>query len=356
MGARCRLALACAALAISGGAADAAERIFDFATMTMDQAPPGFTNTVTGQGAPGDWKIMLADFPSELTLRGNAAIPNRRPVLAQTAQDPTDDHFPLLIYNVDEYDDFTFETRFKLAAGKVERMAGLAFRIQDAKNYYVVRASGLGGNFAFYYFKDGKLGMAPMGQKFTIEPDAWHTMSVEARGSEFTCRIDGKLLLSTLNDKTFAHGRVGFWTKSDAVTYFADAKLAYVPREVFAQVLVRDMKTRYPRVLGLKISSYTGKGQEQFRVRASLEPAEIGHDGDPVEKEVIAKGKVCYGVAGGEVSVALPLHDRNGEVIASVRVRMKSFAGELQSTGVARALPIVKAIEARLNSGRDLFD
>jgi len=53
--------------------------------------------------------------------------------------------------------------------------------------------------------------------------------------------------------------------------------------------------------------------------------------------------------------VALPLHDRNGEPIAAVKVVMKSFLGQTEKNAVARALPIVKQMEWRAASVKDLL-
>ena len=52
--------------------------------------------------------------------------------------------------------------------------------------------------------------------------------------------------------------------------------------------------------------------------------------------------------------VTLPLHDSNGETIAAVRVVMKTFPGETEKTAITRALPIVKQMEARVQTAKDL--
>src|SRR6266850_1621459 len=128
----------------------AAERTVDCADVPENQTPPGFRSTVTGKGKPGDWKIVLDEVPPLLApLTPQAPVVTRRPVLAQLAQDKTDDHFPLLIFEGEAFGDFTLTTRFKLVDGVAEQMAGLAFHIQDEKNYCYVRASALATRFTF---------------------------------------------------------------------------------------------------------------------------------------------------------------------------------------------------------------
>src|SRR5436190_12465368 len=128
----------------------AAERKFDFSEVPTGQTPPGFRNAVTGMGKPGEWKILLDETPSQLPpLTPQAKSTARRAVLAQLSEDQTDEHFPLLIFEEELFGDFTLSTRFKTVRGVKERMAGIAFRIQNPTNYYVVRASSLGNTFRF---------------------------------------------------------------------------------------------------------------------------------------------------------------------------------------------------------------
>jgi hypothetical protein len=55
------------------------------------------------------------------------------------------------------------------------------------------------------------------------------------------------------------------------------------------------------------------------------------------------------------VVVTLPLHDRNGEVIAALRVEMKSFFGQTEDNAVARARPIAQDMERRIVEAKDIF-
>src|ERR1044071_2721353 len=110
-------------------------------------------------------------------------------------QDPMDERFPMLVCDRETFGDFTLTTRFKLAGGKTEQMAGIAFRIQDEKNYYVIRASALGNNFRFYKFVDG-MRSAPIGPGMEVTPGVWHEMSVSCKGNEIRCAFDGKAIPS----------------------------------------------------------------------------------------------------------------------------------------------------------------
>ncbi len=347
-----RTALALILLALPVGAA---ERVFDFSDVSENQLPPGFRSTVTGSGKPGDWRVILDSVPSLMpALSPQAPSVAKRKVLAQLAQDPTDEHFPLLIYDGDTFRDFTLTTRFKTERGAMERMAGIAFRIQDETNYYVVRASSIGNTFRFYKVVNGQRGTI-IGPEIPIPSGVWHEMTVECKGNQIRCLLDGKELIPTLVDSSFNSGKIGFWTKSDSVSYFAETKITYTPREPPAQGLVRKLIKKYPRLLGLKVY-IVGSAPPATRLLASNDEKEIGHPGGKAEQEVIAQGLTYYGKGKDYVAVTIPLRDRNGDPIAAVRVVMKTFPGQTEANAVIRAAPIVKEMQGEVQSLQDLVE
>ncbi len=333
----------------------AAERVFDFGEVPAGKIPNGFRSTVTGKGKPGDWQVLLEEVPPSLPpLSPQAPAVTKKPVLAQLSRDSTDDHYPLLIYDGETFGDFTFTVRFKLVEGTAEQMAGVAFRIQDEKNYYYVRASGLGNTFYFFKFVNGEL-IGPVGSKAEISRGEWHELKVECKGSQITCSLDGKALIPGMQQDSFARGKIGFWTKSDSVSYFSDARIVYTPLEVPAQAIVREFARKYPRLLGLKIYLPGGE-QGTTRVVASRTESEIGQAGGNTEKQVIATGETYYGKEKDAVSVIMPLRDRNGEILGAVRVVMKTFAGQTEQNAIIRAAPIVKEIQGRVSTLADLVE
>jgi hypothetical protein len=325
-----------------------AELSFDFGSMATDQAPPGFRSALGGTGKPGEWKIILDEVPPLLApLTAKAPVVTRRAVLAQLSQDPTDERFPLLIFEGDVFGDFTLTTRFKLAGGGLEQMAGVAFRLRDEKNFYVVRASGLGRNLRFYKVVDG-VRSQPIGPEVDIPKGVWHELKIQCKGNTIRCGLNGKDVIPPLTDNTFTSGKIGFWTKSDSVSYFGDTKIIYTPREMPARAMVRDAVKKYGRLRGLKV--YTLDAQGEPKVVASKDEKEIGSPGGKVEKDCITQGVMFYGKDRQSVSIVMPLRDRNGEPIAAARVVMETFTGQTEQNALARARPIVKEMQARVQS------
>jgi hypothetical protein len=136
------------------------------------------------------------------------------------------------------------------------------------------------------------------------------------------------------------------------VSYFADTRIVYTPREPLAQTLVREMKARYPRLRGLQI--YTLDAQGEPRLIASAEAAQRGEPGGLSEKGAITEGHIYYGKSRKTVTVVMPLRDHNGEPIAAVRLTMERFTGQTEQNALARALPIVKAMQARVRTLEEL--
>jgi len=336
-------------------AARAAELKLEFGESAAGQCPPGFRSLVAGEGQPGDWRVVLDEVPPLLApLSDKAPVVTRRAVLAQLAEDPTDEHFPILVYEGQTFGDFTFTTRFKTVKGQKEQMAGVVFRLQDNRNFYVVRASSLGGTLRFYKVVDGQRS-PPVGPQLEVPRGQWHELTVECRGNQIRALLNGREVLPTLGDNSFTKGRIGFWTKSDAVSYFADARVEYRPAEPLAQKLVQDALARYPRVRDLKVFARKG-GADVAQVVGAKHLADLGQAAGSTEAKVLAEGRPYYVRGKGEATVVLPLRDRNGEPIAAVRVTLSAVPGQTEENALIRALPVAKAMQARVATLEDLVE
>jgi hypothetical protein len=187
-----------------------------------------------------------------------------------------------------------------------------------------------------------------------IPAGVWHDLVVECKGNQIRCRLNGnELITATDQVNPFTSGKVGFWTKSDSVSYFADTRIVFTPHEPPAQSLVREMMKKYPRLLGLQVF-VLGNDPQTSRLLASRNTNEVGRVGGKIEQDVIAQGTIYYGKEKESVSVVMPLRDRNGDPVAAVRVTMKTFAGQTEQNAVARALPVIREMQPRVSSLQDL--
>lgn len=354
------LPLLCCAVAVS-----AAERQFDFGQFADRTSPTNFRSAVTGRGAAGDWKVVMEDVPPVLeAFSPKSPVAAKRPVLAQLSSDREEGRAPLFIYEGDTFGDFKFTTRFKITGGEIEQMAGVAFHLQDEKNYYYVRASAKGQNLAFFRYVQGEL-IGGVSIAAPVKRAEWNELMIECSGSKLRAFLNAKEVipwtepnLIPFPDGTsrgvFPAGKIAFWTKADSTACFTDARIEFTPRESFAQVLIRETMLQHPRLIGLKIFGVNGQDPLP-RIIASHDETKIGEVGGDVEKKCIEKGGAYFGKGKELAVVTVPLHDRNGETVGAVRVEMSTFIGQTERNGLARAVPIVKAMEARITSAKELM-
>jgi hypothetical protein len=334
--------------------APAAERVFDFGDKTSDAPPPGFRSVIAGPGQPGRWQVLLDDVPPLMVpLSSKAPAVTKRPVLAQTSRDPQNNRFPILLWDQDEYADFKFSTKLKVVGGALEQMAGVVFRYQNESNFHVARVSVLGRNFRCYKVENGVI-KPPIGPELDVAKDAWHELAVQCQGTRIVCSLNGQELIKLIDAGASGAGKIGFWTMSDSVSYFSDAKVAYESRERLIQILVRETMKQYPRLVGLQV--YAMSESNQTTCIASSSDADLGRTGTDAEKDIIENGRMYYKRADGVATVTMPLRDRNGDPVAAVRIMLDSFPGQTQQNALARAQPILQRMQTRTHSKQELFE
>jgi 3-keto-disaccharide hydrolase len=325
----------------------------NFDDAPIDQQPPGFTNVLYGTSKPGDWKVIMDEVaPLIAPATTRAPVVTRRPVVAQLSRNPTDERYPILLYDKETFGDFTLTTRFKMVDGVMEQMAGVVFRAQDENNFYVIRADAIGDTLRFYKVINGE--RAPMlGPKIDFEPNVWYELKIECKGNQIRAWLDGKEALPLVTDSSFTAGKIGFWTKSDAISYFSGFEMNYTLRVPLLQSVLADTLKKYSRLVGLRIATAANGGEPT--VAASNDPVEVGAAGTDSEKEAIASGAIFFGRGKKDVTVIMPLRDRNGVPVAAVTVKLKTFRGQTENNALDRARPIVMEMQRRVQFSEDLL-
>jgi len=144
-----------------------------------------------------------------------------RQVLAQTVETQP---WAVAVLEDQKFGDVDVSVRFRPISGKEDASGGVIFRARDGRNYYLVRANALENNFRLYTIVNGK--RSTIASSRVTEPSlgSWHSIRVVATGPKIQAYLDGAPLLDH-EDKTFAGGWVGLWTKADSVTEFADLEV-----------------------------------------------------------------------------------------------------------------------------------
>ena len=86
-----------------------------------------------------------------------------------------------------------------------------------------------------------------------------------------------------------------------------------------------------------------------------MEASKLGLIASDVIEGVVKTAQFGYAKEDKSVIVTAPIRDRNGEPVAAVKVKMRSFRGQTKKASIVRIMPVVKLIESRIRDSKDLF-
>src|SRR6266700_5086133 len=90
-------------------------------------------------------------FSGSWQVRAEDDAPSKPNVLCQTATA----EFPAVRLSEKVYGDLVASVQFKPVSGKDDQAAGIIFRVQDANNYYILRANALEDNVILFRYTGG---------------------------------------------------------------------------------------------------------------------------------------------------------------------------------------------------------
>ena len=194
-----------------------ADTTFTFDNYEAGKLPSDWSQYFTGRGESTEWKVV---------------DDNGNKVMAQLSKDNPNYHFNVVVFNGLEAKNVELTVKLKGVTGRMDQGGGFVWRFKDADNYYVVRANPLEDNVVLYKVKDGKRTDLPlMGKGRTYGVDVkplgngWNTLKLTVVDDIFTVYLNDKELFK-VKDETFKDaGKIGLWTKADAVSYFDDLEV-----------------------------------------------------------------------------------------------------------------------------------
>ncbi len=190
---------------------------FDFENYAAGKIPQGWSQYYTGKGKGTKWTIVQE---------------NKNKALAQLSERNPNYHFNVIVYDNLIAKNVHMKADLKGVRGQMDRGGGFVWRFIDANNYYVVRANPLENNVVLYKVVNGKRTDLPLlgkGRTYGVAvPElgsGWNTLELDVNNDIFTVYLNGKELFK-VRDKTFTDaGKIGLWTKADAVTFFDNLKI-----------------------------------------------------------------------------------------------------------------------------------
>lgn len=189
------------------------QRQWMFDSSSPGTLPGSYVVGTLFDGRPaGEWKILITD-------RAKSASQ----VLAQLQPKGTDQTHKLLLLEGTESTNIDVEVSYLAVAGKADLGGGLLWRAKDDRNYYLLRASLVEQKIRLYRVVNGVQQIVKQIDR-PLPATGWHKLRIVQRGCEMKALFDEAVLFRAC-DTTYISGRIGLWTKADAVTYFDDLTL-----------------------------------------------------------------------------------------------------------------------------------
>lgn len=191
----------------------------------LDTFQDDFDNVQSGQ-IPPQWCIAKGlDAPGSQWSVVNDAGDN---VLKQVARDGGNRQFNICMSN-HCYQDAEISVELKAVSGKIDQGGGIVWRYQDSQNYYIARWNPLESNFRMYKVVEGVRTQLDTAQA-PGEPGRRHTIRIICVGRDLRGYFDNQLLLEAEDDQFPGGGKIGLWTKADAVTEFDNLRSRYTEK------------------------------------------------------------------------------------------------------------------------------
>lgn len=186
--------------------------LYDFEADQVGRLPQGWSAAVTGRGPNSQWEIQqMEDAPSPTH------------VLTQISHPSVSYHFNLAVIDDSHYDDVEISVWLKALTGRIDQGGGLVWRYKDADNYYIARINPLENNFRVYKVVNGRR-IQLQSARLPLRAGQWYVMKIENIGQKIEFYLDGRKYLE-VNESTFKAGKIGLWTKADAVTAFDNLRV-----------------------------------------------------------------------------------------------------------------------------------
>jgi len=181
-----------------------------------------FEQSVTGIG----WKSETTQsgaIAADWEIRRDATAPSPRQVLTiHRINDRARNVFNLHWTPDIDFENGTLEVQVRANSGEIDQGGGLAWRIHDARNYYLARYNPLEKNLRVYVVTDWSRRQLASAENLTISNGRWWQLRISHTGSQITAWLDGVKHLQLTDTKLAGAGGVGLWAKADAASSFDD--------------------------------------------------------------------------------------------------------------------------------------
>ncbi len=187
----------------------------NFDKLKPGDMPPNWTSTATRPARTPDWEV-----------KRDTTAPSRPNVFEQLSTAPDDSEFPLAIFDKVICRDGELSVKFKIAAEpRRVKAAGVVWRYQDERNYYLLRFSVDERNIGLFRVQDGRLRAIPGVVPHDLQTGQWYVAKVVYKGSHFRVLFGNRQLFDVDDNSLIGPGKTGLWTRAGTVASFDDFRI-----------------------------------------------------------------------------------------------------------------------------------
>ena len=185
--------------------------------------PPFWTATANRPNGSAKWEILL-----------DANAPSRPNVFVKTPNQVTDSDFPMAVFDRVVCRDGELSVKFKIATGARRiKTAGIIWRFQDPRNYYLLHFSVDEKNIVLFRVQDGQVKPIPvkgprtagLGVEHDLKAGQWYVAKVAFKGNNIRVFFDNRQLFEAVDDSLPFPGKTGLWTRGGTEAAFDDFRI-----------------------------------------------------------------------------------------------------------------------------------
>jgi hypothetical protein len=195
----------------------------NFDNLKPTSFPPYWTAVTTRPQEPARWEVLR-----------DSTAPSRPNVFARVSGVPNNSEDALAVFDKVICRDGDLSVKFRIASGpRRVKAAGLVWRYQDLRNYYLLEFNAGDKNIALARIENGQRHAIPLhGGKpgaleapHNVQTNQWYVAKVVFRGDSIRVLFDNRQLFDAIDASLSAPGKTGLWTRGGTEASFDDFRI-----------------------------------------------------------------------------------------------------------------------------------